>query len=148
MDDLEDPMNMPVWCSRYGTQLSRWLERFPRERVLVLEQRSLLVDRRATLHRVFAFLGVDPDFTSPTWEEIHNTAGSHRRPNRIAHALGARGVAAAEAGRLPWLLTSEIPKPELRPDQRERLEGVLRAEAERLRELVDLDVAHWTIWDR
>ena len=148
MDDLEDPMNMPVWCSRYATQLSRWLERFPREHVLVLEQRSLLVDRRATLHRVFEFLGIDAGFSSPKWDEIHNIAGSHRRPNRLAHALGARGLAAAEAGRLPWLLTSPIPKPELTARQRERLVALLRPEAERLRELTDLDLSHWTIWER
>jgi hypothetical protein len=147
MEDLEDPMNMPVWCSRYATQLSRWIERFPPGRVLVLEQRSLLTDRRATLRRVFDFLGVDPEFSSPAWDEIHNTAGSHRRANRLARALGARGLAAAEAGRLPWLLTSAIPKPKLNARQRERLEGILRPEAEQLRDMTGLDLPHWTIWN-
>jgi hypothetical protein len=145
MDDLEHPMNMPVWCSRYATQLQRWLDRYPAEYVLVLDQRDLLEHRAETLRRVLAFLGVDAGFRSEAWDATHNTAVTHRRPNRVARALGRRGIAAAEHGRLPWLLSSPVPKPTLSPEQRRGLEGVLRPEAERLQKLSGVNVERWTL---
>ena len=48
--------------ARYGTQLSQYLERFPREQIAVVESVSLLKDRMGTLERIFCFLGVAPDF--------------------------------------------------------------------------------------
>ena len=74
MADLEGPMNMPVWCSRYATQLERWTERFGADRVLVLDQRALLEERAPTIRRVFEFLGVEPQFESAAWEQEHNPA--------------------------------------------------------------------------
>lgn len=145
MDDLEWPMNMPVWCSRYATQLGRWLERFPSEQVLVLDQRELMVDRGAVLQRVFEFLGVDADFETPAWDAKHNTASSHRRPNRLAHMLGPRGISAARLGRFPRVLTSPVPKPTLRREQRRRLEALLGPEARRLREMTGLRLDHWSV---
>lgn len=145
MSDLEDPMNMPVWCSRFATQLERWLERFPAERVLVVDQRDLLTDRAATLRRVFAFLGVDPDFTSRAWEVRHNTAGSHRAPNALHHRLGRH---ARRLERLPVLrraVTRETPRPVLSTEQRGRLEALLRPEAQRLRELTGMALEHWSL---
>jgi hypothetical protein len=131
MDDLEDPMNMPVWCSRYATQLERWRRVVPADRILVLDQADLLHDRVATIQRVCAFAGADPSFASPAWTVEHNTADAHRRPTRLSRLLG-RG------GRV-------VPKPVLRDDQRERLVAVLRPEAERFRELTGMRFGHWSI---
>jgi hypothetical protein len=131
MDDLEDPMNMPVWCSRYATQLERWRRVVPGERILVLDQADLLSDRVATIQRVCAFLGADPAFESPAWTVEHNTADAHRRPTRLTRLLG-RG------GRV-------VPKPVLRDDQRERLVALLGPEAERFRLLTGLPFAHWSV---
>ena len=56
-----------VAYSDYGSQIERILERFPREALLVLESSDLDRRRDETLSRVFAFLGVDPDFRSPSF---------------------------------------------------------------------------------
>lgn len=138
MDDLEHPLNMPVWASRYATQYERWAERF--EHVLVIDQHDLLHDRDATVARVLEFIGADPAFRSADWEVEHNTAGDHRLPT----ALGRRFPRAAR-GRLRPLLTRPVPKPDLTPAQRERLVGLLRPEAERLAALTGVSVARWSL---
>jgi hypothetical protein len=145
MDDLEDPMNMPVWCSRYATQYERWAERFGPERILVLEQRELADDCAATMRRVFEFLEVDPTFTSAAWDVRHNTADEHRAPIPFVKRLGPRGRAAARRGPLRPLLTRPVPKPELTPAQRERLVAILAPEAERMRALSGLRLEHWSV---
>jgi hypothetical protein len=119
MEDLEHPMNMPVWASRYATQLERWRRRF--EQVLVLDARDLRDERAGTMRRVLEFLGVDPGFTSPTWTVEHNPTSRHRRGLR------------------------RVRPPRLTPEQRERLVGILRPEAERLRAMTGMGFEHWEI---
>jgi hypothetical protein len=45
--------------SIYADQLARWLDRYPRSQVLVLEQRRFFADPRAGSRRLFDFLGLD-----------------------------------------------------------------------------------------
>jgi Sulfotransferase family len=144
MDDLEDEMNMPVWTSRYATQYERWAERFDAERILVLEQRDLLERRAHTLRRVFEFLGVDPDFTSPSWDVRHNTAGDHRVPSTLADRLGPER--ARRLGRLPGvrrLLERPVRKPQLTAEQRRRVVALLEPEAQRFHELTGVAIDDW-----
>ena len=54
--------------SRYHQQLTLFLEHYPLERVLILEQDELFEDRRGTLQRVFRFIGVRDDF----WRQSFN----------------------------------------------------------------------------
>src|SRR4051812_27966301 len=145
MDDLEDPMNMPVWCSRYATQVERWIERFGRDRVLILDQRDLLRDRATTLRRVLEFLAVDAAFASPAWEAEHNTATQHRLPTDLARRLGRAGRAGLRVPVLRRALTREIPRPELTDDQRRGVCALLRPEADRLREITGMSFEHWTV---
>lgn len=130
MDDLEHPMNMPVWCSRYATQLERWTDRFGADRVLVLDQHDLLRAREATLARVLAFLGADPGFSSPAWQAEHNRTDVRREPRR---------------GPLGRWLTRAVPKPELTPVQRERLVALLAPEMERFRAMTGLPFDGWSV---
>jgi sulfotransferase family protein len=145
MSDLEDPMNMPVWSSRYATQLERWLRRFPSERILVLDQRDLLRERAATLRRVFAFLGVDAGFTSDSWEAKHNTADAHMVATAFGRLLGPAGPTAVRVPGLRRLVIREVPTPVLTPEQHERLAGILAPEADRLRALTGLSLDHWSV---
>jgi hypothetical protein len=145
MDDLEHPMNMPVWASRYATQLERWLERFPQDRILVLDQRELYDERAATVRKVFGFLGVDPLFDSPAWEEEHNIATARRVPTRLGERLGRTRVRGEHLPLVTRLLTRDVEPPALRPDQRERLVAILKPEADRLRALTGLRTDHWSL---
>lgn len=143
MDDLEDPMNMPVWISRYATQYERWAERFAAERVLVVEQRDLLYDRGPTLRRVFEFLEVDPGFVSPNWDETHNRATDHRVPTDLALRLGPRADRFEDTRFARPLLSKPVPKPHLTRRQRKRVVALLKPEAERLHEMTGVSIGHW-----
>ena len=143
MADLEHPLNMPVWASRYATQLERWLEHFPRDRILVFDARDLREQRAETLRRVFAFLSVDPDFVSPAWDREHNTASSHAKPNALGRRLGGVGERLARRPGLRRMVAREVPAPALRAGQRDRVASLLRPEAERLRAMTGLSLAHW-----
>lgn len=69
---LEDPRY--VDCSRYAFQIARYLEVFPRERLLVVSSEDLRSDRAATIRRIYGFLGVDADHVPSTIErEFYRT---------------------------------------------------------------------------
>jgi hypothetical protein len=149
MDDLEDPMNMPVWCSRYATQFERWAERFGDENLLVLDHRELERNRGATVRRVFEFLGVDADFTSPRWDARHNTAGQHVRQTQLGERVERRLPRLyPHLARLPGVrerLAAPVPKPTLKPAQRERVVSLFAPEAARLRKLTGLQFDYWSV---
>ena len=110
---LADPDTAYVDRGRYFFQLEPYLERFERDRIELVRREELKRDRAGTMRRVFAFLGVDEDFTSEQFEREWETgtakssgrfrldgprrsaAGPARdrpqlRPPARAHALGGR----------------------------------------------------------
>lgn len=145
MRDLDDPMNMPVWCSRYATQLERWTDRFGTDRVLVVDTRALHNDRSATVRSVLAFLGADTEVDTSAWQRKHNTGQEHRVVRRSFRRLGPVGATARRLRILEPLLTRPVRTPELTAGQRHRLEDVLAPEASRLRELTGQSFAGWSV---
>ena len=145
MDNLEDGWNIPVWSSRYATQLERWLEHFDEGRLLVLEAGELRARRAETLRRVLEFLEVDPGFDSPRWHEEHNTAASHLVPTAAGRRLGAIGERLAGRPGIGRLMAREVPAPTLTPGQRDRLVALLAPEAERLRALTGRSFDGWQV---
>ena len=145
MNNLEDGWNVPVWSSRYATQLERWVERFGGERILVLDAGDLRREREATLRRVLEFLEVDATFVSPRWGSEHNTATSHRVPTALGRRLGRVREPVARLRPARDLLTREVPAPTLTPEQRDRLVALRAPEARRLRELTGLPFDGWQV---
>ena len=142
--------------SLYAMQLERFLACYPKEQVLVFQQSELRYQRTETLRTVFEFLGVDPDFTHPRFEqERHQTSGK-TRATRLAVRLEKLGRS-RRGRRLPpnfWLVLDDrlpLRRPIKRPDVRAALPpetlAELRADAERLRELTGRDFSNWKIWD-
>jgi Sulfotransferase domain len=60
---LADPIYLDY--SRYALQIEQFLRCFPRDQILVITSEELRADRATTMRRVYGFVGVDPDFTSP-----------------------------------------------------------------------------------
>ena len=81
-----------IMRSKYHMQLTRFLEHYPMERILIVEQDELMNERRQTLQRVFRFLEVREDI----WRESYNTA-------RLETSTRWRrtGLGALAADRLP-----------------------------------------------
>lgn len=149
------PGNQVLAGSRYATQLERYLESFPRSQVLIVDQDDLRDRRRETLTQVFGFLGVDPGFWSPQFEELHNQRKCIRY-NDFARWLYRRGL--FEPGQrvgqhLPQQL-QRLGRRALGPSiQRPLLDGQLRAgvvaqltgEAARFRDLTGLRFEGWSV---
>jgi hypothetical protein len=83
--------------SRYGEQLERAYQLFPREQVLVLRYRLLIDDPAATLDRICQFLGV----TTGVLAEIPRENVTAHPEHTLAHRAAALGMRASDAvGRL------------------------------------------------
>ena len=73
-----------VDMSRYGMQLERYLEHFPREQICVITSEALKTDRADTVKQVFRFIGVDETFAPPSLEQEF-----YRTQDRVQYPSGA-----------------------------------------------------------
>jgi hypothetical protein len=138
--------------SFYGRQLELYLEEFPQERVLVLDQAKLQSRRDATLESTFEFLGVDPGFHTEAFEaELLKGAERHRYPRRLKPLLRApaRALPLRLRSRLRTSFErsflSTVPKPEIEEAERDRLRELFAPDAARLRELTGLRFETWSV---
>ena len=156
LGDLGAPLeNHYVVPSLYATQVERYLEVFPPERLLVVDSALLQQERRATLRRIFDFLGVD-DFDDPGFAEELNVGEAKRvytrRYARVRESrLGGAWRRLPEGLRVPLgsramrALTSPARAPALEPDVRARLEEIFRPEVARLRKLTGQSFESWSL---
>jgi hypothetical protein len=82
--------------SRYAMQIEQYLEWFARERLLVITTEQLRDERVATVRRVQAFLGVDPQWSDSRLldREFHRTSDKRVRRPLVAAALRVPGTRA------------------------------------------------------
>jgi hypothetical protein len=82
---LENPVYLD--CSKYAMQLQRYLDHFPREQILIVTSEALKFDRRATIERVYDFLGVDPTHLPEVLDiEFYQTARRRTYPPAVLWA--------------------------------------------------------------
>ena len=142
-----DPKKPYVLRSRYHEQLSRFLPYYPLERILVLDQRELLAERRETMRGVFEFLGAeDPAYWRKRFDEENPPSAARRRRTRLGAATARR-----LSGRR-WRLVRDhrpftVPFDHTQVDEelRARLAELLRDDVARFRELTGRDFAHWSV---
>jgi Sulfotransferase domain len=155
-ETLMHPNTSYVTRSMYAMQLERYLEHYPKDRILIFQQSELRHQRAETLRRVFEFLGVDPDFTHPRFEQERHQTARKTRATRLAVRLERLGR--SRRGRfLPsnfWLVLDDrlplrrtIKTPNVSAALPDETLARLRADAERLRELTGRDFSNWTLWD-
>ena len=153
---LAHPNTSYILRSQYHMQLKEFLRHYPREQILVLQQSDFRRERGVALRGVFEFLGVDPDFTHPSFERERHVTSRKTRATRLAARL--ERISKTRRGRLlppkVWFALDErlpLRRPIERPDVRAALGEeslrVLREDAERLRELTGRDFASWSIWE-
>ena len=141
-------------ASRYSTWIERYLERFPRDRLLVLTSEELRDRRGPTLTKVFEFLSIDS-----AWVSDVTNIEFHRSDDAYRHNLFYAGIS-----RIPGFEKVErwAPKPvsaletmrrrraadfdiALSAQTRTRLEDELRDEVRRLRNYLGPDFDGWGI---
>jgi hypothetical protein len=154
-DTLLHPNTSYVSRSRYFMQLQRFLEHYPDERILVLDQQDLRDDRMATLRRLFEFAGVDPDFQHPKFEQVRHSTSRKKRATRLGMRVqkASRSRWGRRVPRRAWLamdvalpLSKPIDKPTgVREALGDEVIEVLHEDAERLRAYTGRDFAHWSV---
>jgi len=85
---LENPRYLDF--SMYATQIERYLEHFPLERMLIVASEDLRDRRAATMRRVFEFIGVGASWGPPDLDEEHHRTASKRvlrGPFDVIHRL-------------------------------------------------------------
>lgn len=131
---------------RYHMQLSQYLDRYALERILVISQEELLRRREPTLRRVFAFLAVDPSFSTREFAVMSNTSADKRaggplrgRVRRVMRSVAGPAASSIEA-------TLARPRgPRLDPALRRRLAGYFADDAAALRRVTGQEFPSWTV---
>ena len=140
--------------SDYATQIDRYLERFPRERLLVITSEGLHDRRAETLRSVFSFIGVDDSWTPPNLDALLHRSEQKAAPTAIGARLPwlrarvhdrstpatLRRVIAMLTERYPSAADAAVPQ-EVEAELRERL----RPSVERLRAYLPPDFDGWGI---
>jgi hypothetical protein len=142
-----NPESRCLLASCYGSQLERFLQFFPLEQMLVMESEDLARRRSPALRRIFDFLGVDADFSTPLFHHRRNVTAHQRIPN----AAGRRILNSRPMGWLNKILPDFLfyhfrnlvllpfgeppPSVELPPRTEQRVKSVLRDEVALLRQL-------------
>lgn len=154
---IEDPIY--VVCSRYASQIERYLDHFPREQILLITAERLRHARAVTVEQVFGFLGVDADVVPPTLQvEYYRTTGRARYPpfvGALRHALKTHVPAAKRAKELvdaglPRVLgrrgPSDAPTALAIPrDTRRRLVDLLQDDVDRLGGYLTDGLEDWSV---
>lgn len=142
--------------SLYWTQISAYLEHYPRSKILVIAMGDLASDRVATLRRVYAFLDVDPDFPGAA-REIRKNRTARKRLKTRAGARLERSWLGRSLETLPqhwywrlrdplyWTLSRRIERPALSATDRAALAERLRDDTRRFREFAGREFADWTV---
>jgi hypothetical protein len=150
------PNTTYVLRSQYFMQLKQFLNHFPAEQILVIEQDDLRHHRRETLTEVFSFVGVDPDFEHPGFTKERHRTGRKHRSSKLgvrAEKLGMR-VFRGKPPRGFWFaqrllgLRRPIDVPgaeEIRAALSPEVITVLREDADRLREFTGRSFDHWSV---
>jgi hypothetical protein len=132
-------------ATRYYLQILPFVERFGRERVLVLEFADLTREREATLAQVASFLGIDTDGFAA--EPIHaNRAADRRAVHKDLDTPVMRGLRRVA----PWLhrhrarqLTPSLERPEVTPELRRAVGRLLGDDVGQLEILMGRDLSAW-----
>jgi hypothetical protein len=149
---LVTPGNPYLEATRYASALQPFLDRFGRERLLLVRHEELLGRRRETMARVFRFLGVE-EFWAPEMERERNPSGGKGPAYRIAERARSWNVGSAIASRVPRSARAAVEQrlarsgraesPSIEPDLARRILDDLEPEIARLEELSGWDLASW-----
>jgi hypothetical protein len=133
----------------YSEQISRYLEAFPREQVLIRLYEDYRDRKEGTMREVLEFLGVDPTVRL-------DTSGRHRearvpRNLRLGYWLKRAGIWQRGRALLPWRLRAVVRSAALRPRQELKMEpedrsflvAYYRADIEKLAKLIGRDLSAW-----
>lgn len=126
----------------YARHIERYLEFFPHDQLKIELFDDLLADERATLGRLFGFIGVDPYFR-PDTSYKHNSGAPPPRRKSLCDRLEqmARSQWRRLRGRSGFQPTAQ--RGGLAEDIGRQLSDIYAPEVDRLERLIDRDLSAW-----
>lgn len=141
-----DPKAEYLARSRYHHQLSKFLEHYPMEQILVIEQDELLKERRPTLRKVWRFLDVKENVWRNSFRKKRLKSAERRRKTRLGYVVSNQVPHSTwRRVRGRWPFTRPFAQTEMDGDLRAELEGLLREDAERFRALTGRRFETWSV---
>lgn len=139
---------------RYAFQLRNFLKYFPIDQILVIDSDDLLLHRRATMNRIFVFLGLDPLSDPQVFDFMSNRNETNGIPARWQRSLPFRIVRKLAPFDLERLLLRPtiskrlfpgLEKPKLSSDDIARLQELYAAEVADLRAITGQSFSGWQV---
>lgn len=139
---------------RYHYQLQRYLERFPREQILVLSFEEFSRNTADSVADIYRFIGVDPAFKANHTDEVHNAnsgiilkGGFGLKVMRFYHDhVEQRNFPYRFKRLFLWLSDlggQDVSKPKLSASESAQLENFYREDAVKLQRDFGIPVATW-----
>jgi hypothetical protein len=151
--DRGEPTGDYISSGRYGTQLWRYYELFPKEQIHVVLFEDFVGHQASALADIFAFLGVDSEFKPGPIENANPTGLPPNRlvsPDRFAARLYRHVHPSRDRSRLrrPRTLAAELiarsfARPPMSAEAREYLVTVLWDEIALTERLTGRSLSHW-----
>jgi hypothetical protein len=148
-------LNNPLYvdASRYAMQAHRWLERFPRASLLIVESERLHAQTAATMREIYEFLDVDASFEPPPAHLNNASVALQSSPTsqrlrghaavRALTALTPRTLRDSVKDRLRRWEHANALQAEISPELRSALESRLRDDVVDLAELMPAGFTGW-----
>jgi len=142
--------------SRYHAQIVRYLDYYPRERLLVVESERLRADRQEVLRSIFEFLGVSTAVDAAAFEDEYHTTSGKLRPGVSSFLQGTvlgRTLTSMGQALLPQtvleqgrkIVQTDVERPGLSDATRHDVQAYLRDDVDRLRALTGMEFASWSV---
>lgn len=151
---IDAPLNTyATTFSFYHAHLTRFLEIFPKEQIHIELVEDFQADTKATLNRIYHFLGVSPDFFSET-SQIYNRHHRSRSQN-LSHLLNQDNILKQFAQnilppKLKVFIRNSIHRLNtrnieivIREETIHELHKIFREDTLKLQELLERDLSHW-----
>ena len=134
--------NNYVQTSMYGFQLAAFLPHFSLDRILIATTEDLRDQRVETLRSIFQFIGVEPRFKDSEFDRLFNQTVVVGQ----ASGGGAKGARERRVEVSRFDRGSDVSaRPQLDPEDRDRLVQHLAPDIDRLRDLTGLRFERWSL---
>ena len=130
----------------YMRYIRRYLEYFPRENLLVLPFEEMLTDAENFYKRIFAFLGVDEDFTSEDFDEAFNPTEVWKNPFYqllIRKPRYQKRIPAKLRRLFYWGSKMRFSAPPIDDASKEKLIAFYKAWNDELRDFLGMELKSW-----
>ena len=141
-------------ASRYGTNLRRWLDVFPRDSFLILRFEEVKDDTRRTLRRIYEFAQLDPDLgpdelpitnqaTNPRWTAVSLVSRTPEPIKAVARRIIGQRLVNSTVGTLSRVSVASRDVPPIDPGTKSHLRELLRSEILLTEDLTGIDLTDW-----